>query len=215
MSSAAPLEARLEEHYGDLATQTHAARLGMWIFLASEVLLFTGLFAVYFAYRAEYAAEFKQAAKHTDLLLGSADTVILICASFLVALGVREVRQGRSGRTEWLLWGAVALGALFEILKGTEYLHHFSEGIYPGAYYQLEALPTPGANAFFTLYFLMTGLHALHVAGGMAVLAWLAVGTRRGAYTPGYHTPLELGGMYWHLVDVIWVFLWPMFYLLR
>jgi cytochrome c oxidase subunit 3 len=208
-------DTHLRAHFEDLPKQTHAARLGMWGFLASEVLFFGALFTLFAAYNAEYGAAFRQAARHTDLLLGSLNTAVLITASFLVALAVASVRAERPSRATWLLLAAAALGVLFLVLKGVEYAHHFRDGIYPGAYYHFAALPGDGAKIFFTLYYFMTGLHAVHVIVGVVLLCALAWMTHRGRFTAEWHTPLELGGLYWHLVDVVWIFLWPIFYLLR
>jgi cytochrome c oxidase subunit 3 len=208
-------ETRQQAHFADLAKQTHAARLGMWAFLGSEVLFFGALFALYASYRVEYGAAFSRAVRHTDLLLGSANTAILITASFLVALAVGELRAERAPRAAALLLGGALLGVVFLVLKGAEYAHHFRDGIYPGVYYRYPALPGEGAKIFFTLYYLMTGLHALHVLGGIVLLGVLARMAHRGSFTARWHTPAELGGLYWHLVDVIWIFLWPLFYLLH
>ena len=206
---------RLRPQYQDLATQAHAARVGMWAFLASELLFFGALFALYAGYRAEYASAFARATRETDLVLGSVNTGLLITASLVVALAVAAVREARARAASWLLASAAALGIAFLALKGIEYAHHFGEGIYPGAWYRYPGLPGQGAKVFFTLYYLMTGLHALHVAAGVVLLLALAVTARRGRFTPEWHTPLELGGLYWHLVDVIWIFLWPLFYLIH
>lgn len=206
---------RLQEHFQDLESQAHASQLGMWAFLASEVLFFVGLFTLYAAYRATHPRTFSEAVRHTDLWLGSANTYVLLGASLLVALAVHAVRRERPRRASRLLAWAAVLGVLFLGLKGAEYWRHFQEGIFPGAYYAFETLPGRGARAFFTLYYFMTGLHALHVAGGIGVLGWLSWRARRGAYGSEWHTPLELGGMYWHFVDIVWLFLWPMFYLVK
>jgi len=208
-------ETHLQAHFADLAKQTHAARFGMWTFLGSEVLFFGSLFALYASYRAEYGDAFSRAVRHTDLLLGSANTAILITASFLVALAVGELRAGSDRRAAALLLAGAALGVAFMALKGIEYAHHFRDGIYPGVHYRYAALPEEGAKIFFTLYYLMTGLHALHVVGGIVLLLALAWMARRGRFTARWHTPAELGGLYWHLVDVVWIFLWPAFYLLH
>lgn len=205
----------LQEHFENLVKQTHAAHLGMWIFLCSEILFFAVLFTLYAAYRATYPEAFAEAARHTDLLLGTTMTYLLLAASFLVALAVGAIRGSRSRAASLLLAGATGLGAVFLALKILEYREHFADGIYPGHYYHFAELPGHGAMAFFTLYYLMTGLHFLHVAVGVALLAWLSWRARRDAYDRDYHTPLELGGMYWHFVDIVWLFLWPVFYLMR
>lgn len=206
---------RLQDHFQDLEQQAHAAQLGMWVFLGSEVLFFTGFFTLYAAYRVVFPHTFAEAVRHTDLWLGTANTYVLVTASYLVALAVGAIRKDRERRASRLLWAAAGLGVLFLVLKGIEYAHHFSEGLYPGAYYRNHELTGPGARVFFSLYYLMTGLHAIHVIGGIVVLAVLAWQARRGKYSSTWHTPLELGGLYWHFVDIVWLFLWPMFYLMK
>lgn len=202
--------------YQDREQQRHAAELGMWVFMASEVLFFSGLFVLFVAYRFEYGDVFRQAAGHTDLALGTANTFILLTSSLFVALSVHGVRRNwRPSRVTWLLSGTIALGVLFLALKLLEYAHHFREGFYPGPSYANAELPGRGARVFFDLYYAMTGLHAVHVTIGLVLMAWLIGLMRRGRLDAGYCTPLELGGIYWHFVDIIWVFLWPMFYLSR
>jgi cytochrome c oxidase subunit 3 len=207
---------RLRVQFEDLEQQTHAAQLGMWIFMASEVLFFSGLFALFVAYRFEYGDAFRQAATHTDLGLGTANTFILLTSSLLVVLSIHAVRNSwRRASVVWLLAGTIVLGVIFLGLKLLEYLHHFREGFFPGPYYSNTELPGRGARMFFDLYYAMTGLHAVHVMIGLALMGWLIVLVRRGRLDADYHTPLELCGIYWHFVDVVWVFLWPLFYLLR
>ncbi len=210
-----PPAEHLEAQFPSLERQEQAAKLGMWIFLASEVLLFTGLFALYASYRADYTHVFRLAASHTSLAYGTAMTYVLVTSSFIVAMSIHTTRIGRIGWTKALLAIAILMGLLFLTLKGLEYREHFLEGIYPGPAYDFPELNTHGAAIFFTLYYLMTGLHALHVFGGSCMLAWLLWKTQRGDIGPGYYTALELGAMYWHLVDIFWLFLWPMFYLVR
>lgn len=206
---------RLQHHFEDLEKQTHAARLGMWVFIGSEALLFSALFALYAAYRVAYPTAFREGNMHTNLVLGTAMTVVLVTSSLAVALSLAAVREKEGRGSVFALGAALVLAVVFLVLKGLEYAEHFRDGIYPGYYYRYAELPDPGAKIFFTLYYFMTGLHALHVIGGMVLLSWLAWGVRRGRWTSEFHTPLELGGMYWHFVDVIWLFLWPLFYLLR
>lgn len=205
-------------HFEDLEKQTHASHLGMWVFLASEVLFFGVLFTLYSGYRAAFPTEFAHAARHSDLVLGTVNTYLLLLASFLVAASVAAIRAEplSNGRLAGLLlWGAAALGAIFLAIKSAEYAHHFADGIYPGRYYSFEELPGRGAMAFFTLYYVTTGLHFLHVTGGVVLLAWIGRRARRGDFDAVWHTPLELSGMYWHFVDMVWLFVWPCFYLLR
>ena len=210
-----PRRERLREHFESIEKQTHAAFLGAWVFLASELLFFGALFTLYAGYRAAYPEAFREAARHTDLALGTTMTYLLLTASFLVAIAVGALRANRTRTAVLGLTAAAVIGAVFCVLKLVEWNEHFADGLYPGLYLSSHEITGAGARAFFTLYYLMTGLHFLHVTGGviaLAVLAWL---TRRGAYGAAYHTPVEIGGLYWHFVDIVWLFLWPMFYLWR
>jgi cytochrome c oxidase subunit 3 len=190
------------EHFESMARQAHAARLGMWVFLASEVLLFAALFALYATYRAEHAHAFHEAIAHSRKTLGSINTGVLLFSSTLVALAVHAIRKDRRLVSALLVSGAIALGGVFLVLKFTEYAGHFEEGISPGKNGQ-----------FWTLYFTMTGLHAVHVMVGMSVLAFTALGLLRGKITRTTSHRVEVAAIYWHLVDVVWIFLWPLFYL--
>lgn len=206
---------RLGEQFESLAKQDHAARLAMWVFLASEILLFAALFALYTSYRAMYPDDFARAASHNNLAIGTINTLILITSSATVALALLTVRLGRARLTAGLLLFSIACGLVFLVLKGVEYRQHFHEGFYPGVGYRNMELPGYGARLFFTLYFLITGLHAFHVIVGLLVLSWLAVGSLRGEFGPDNQVHFELGTLYWHLVDVIWIFVWPLLYLLH
>jgi len=205
----------LHVQYDSLARQHATARLGMWIFLGSEALLFAGLLALYAAYRFAYPAEFDAAAAHANLAIGTVNTYLLITSSLTMALAIHATRCGRRGATVALLAATIAFGLAFDVLKAVEYAGHLAEGIAPGAYYAFGGLPAHGVVLYVTLYYLLTGLHALHVTGGVCVLVWLAVRAQRGDFTPQSHIALELGGLYWHLVDLVWIFLWPLLYLIR
>lgn len=206
-------EVAVAEHFEDLARQHHAVRLGMWVFLSSETLLFAALFALFAAYRAMYPAEFLAASHHNDVVIGTANTAILITSSFSVAWALHSVRHGARRVAGLSLGITVTLGAVFLCLKLVEYVDHFRHGIYPGAHYAFAELPSHGANMFFTLYYFLTGLHALHVIGGMTFLALLIRPVVRGKYGEANHVLVENGALYWHLVDLIWIFLWPLLYL--
>jgi cytochrome c oxidase subunit 3 len=199
--------------FADLGQQRHAARLGMWLFLASEVLLFAGLFGLYTAYRTRYSHDFAVAVHHNALWIGTTNTVVLIVSSFTVAWSLHVLRAGRREAAMTMLGVTLALGVTFLTLKGIEYGLHFRDGIYPGWYYASAELPANGARLFFTLYYFMTGLHAIHMIVGIGVMTWLLVRIKRLRTTSIHHTELELGALYWHLVDSIWIFLWPLFYL--
>jgi cytochrome c oxidase subunit 3 len=207
-------EAYVAHHFPNLRQQEHAARLGMWLFLATEILLFGGLFTAYSVYRFLFPEAFAQSSEHLSVAAGTINTVVLITSSLTVALAhhFSHHRQGR--RSAVLLAITLAFAGVFLAIKAWEWSHDFEEGLLPGRYFSNPELTGTGAPMFFVLYFLMTGLHGLHVVIGMVVLTVLMVLCWRGRYDHGYTTPVELGGMYWHLVDLIWIFLYPLLYLI-
>jgi cytochrome c oxidase subunit 3 len=201
--------------YSDPRQRDHALHLGMWVFLGSETLLFAGLFGLYAAYRSEFSVDFRGAVAHNNALIGTINTLVLIVSSFFVAWAVHAMRHDRPRTVLRCLGLAMVLGVTFLVVKSFEYADHISEGIKPGIHYASHELATPGAQTFFTLYYAMTGLHALHVIAGITILGWLAWRVKRGRTFVGRVTELELGGLYWHLVDIMWIFLWPLLYLTR
>jgi cytochrome c oxidase subunit III len=205
-------EARLAHHFSSPAVQAHAARLGMWIFLGTEVLLFGGLFVGYAMYRTLYRAAFVACSHHLDRRLGTVDTLVLITSSFTMAVALHLVRGGRAGKAAAALGATIALGLTFLAVHGHEYAGDIAAGALPGRLYRGE-VALPGAGLFYTLYYFMTGLHSLHVVVGLLLLGWLLRRTVRGDFGAGWDTPLELGGLYWHLIDLVWIFLYPLLYL--
>jgi cytochrome c oxidase subunit III len=203
------------KQYESIARQHATARLGMWLFLGSESLLFAGLLALFAAYRLAYPIAFRAAAAHANLALGTINTYVLLTSSLTVVLAIRATERGHRRATVAWLGVSIALGLAFDALKGIEYAQHLRDGFAPGHYFTSTALPERGAVLYFTLYYLLTGLHALHVTAGVIVLGWLAYKARRGDFTPESHVALECGGLYWHLVDLVWIFLWPLLYLLK
>lgn len=201
-------------HFESLEQQAHAAHLGTWLFLASEVLLFGALFALYGAYRFEQPRGFDLGLSHSMKIVGSINTGVLLLSSYTIASAVLTVRAGKKGTTLALLAATFLLGATFLVLKGFEYSTHFHDGIFPGGAGRFFVEhPQPGIASFFTLYYVMTGLHSIHVVAGMGVIVWMAWKVMRGRFLPPYDHPVALGAMYWHLVDIVWIFLWPLFYL--
>lgn len=217
MSERASVEdAPFEAHFESLERQREAARLGMWVFLASEILLFGALIALYATSRAEHAAGFAEGVRHADVIAGSVNTVVLLVSSYLVARAVHALRDDQPRLAAGLTGGTVLLGAVFLAIKSYEYVHHLSEGAGPagrGALY-LEH-PVPGLASYFNLYWLTTGLHAFHVLVGMSVLAVLGIAVARRRFGAAHAHRLEMGALYWHLVDVVWIFLWPLYYLMK
>jgi cytochrome c oxidase subunit 3 len=204
----------LAHHFESLEKQTQAQRLGMWLFLATEILLFTALFAAYGVYRFLYASAFAEASRGLETWLGGVNTFVLVTSSLTVALGLDAATRGRGRRTGAFFFLSIALGLVFMTLKAVEYRHHILHGELPGRFYTAGHLVGWGGPLFFTLYFLITGLHALHVLIGMTVLGIIGARAWRGAYSVSAHTPVELAGLYWHLVDLIWIFVFPLIYLI-
>ncbi|HXI58172.1 MAG TPA: cytochrome c oxidase subunit 3 family protein [Polyangia bacterium] len=204
----------LAHHFETIEKQDHAVRLGMWLFLGTEVLLFAGLFLGYAVYRHFYHHTFHEASRTLDLTLGTLNTVVLITSSFTVALGYYGIKHGKTKLCATMLSLTIAFAMTFLVVKGFEYNHKFVEGALPGKWYRFHEVTGPGANLFFTVYFLATGLHAFHVIVGMSILGWLLVRVLKGHFSASYYVPVELGGLYWHLVDLVWIFLFPLLYLI-
>jgi cytochrome c oxidase subunit 3 len=201
--------------FDDLDQQTEAAHLGMWLFLGTEVLFFGGLFVAYTVYRCAYPAAFADASGHLSVVFGALDTATLLISSFLMALGVHAAQTGARWRLIVMLLAAAGFGAIFLGLHGYEYYRDFAEGHFPGQRFRYEgAAPPEQAQLFFTLYFIMTGLHSLHVIIGVGVLVFMAGMALWGRFSREYYTPVEVTGLYWHFVDLVWVFLFPLFYLI-
>ncbi len=206
------IELQPAPHFQSLEQQRDAARLGMWVFLASELLLFAGLFALYAAARAASPAGFREGTRHMAQALGATNTMLLLSSSFAVALGVHALERGRRRSALNMTLLTVGLGLLFLCIKGVEYSEHLSAGLTPSGGAGSAGKPA-GFPLFVTLYYTMTGLHAFHVLAGCTLLSIMSLRLRSRAEPPLRATTLELGALYWHLVDLIWVFLWPLFYL--
>ena len=188
------------------------AKLGMWLFLFTEILLFGGLFLLYAVYLSRYPHEFAAGGRELNVFYGTANTTVLLTSSLLVAMAVTAIQQGRRLLTLRLLGGTVVCAVIFMGIKYVEWSAKIHHGIYPGSA-KLAAGP-PGESVFFGLYYLITGLHGLHVLIGGSVLAWVAVKVNREVITAGDFVLVENGALYWHLVDLIWIFIFPLYYLI-
>jgi len=204
-------------HQFDDAVQQHdASGLGMWVFLVTEILFFGGLFTIYTVYRSLYSHAFGHASSHLDLTLGAINTAVLIGSSLTMALAVRTAQVSRNGRLIALfLVATILLGGTFLGIKAVEYAQKFHEHHVPGPYFHWDGADPQHVELFFSLYFVMTGLHALHMVIGIGILGVLAVMALRGRFGPSYYTPVELTGLYWHFVDIVWIFLFPLLYLVE
>jgi cytochrome c oxidase subunit III len=217
-ADAAPPE--LRHHFVDLPAQREASSLGMWLFLTTEVLFFGGMFTAYVVYRSTYRTAFEGASNLLDIRLGAINTGVLILSSLTMALAVWAASVGKKKLIILFLLATIVLGSVFLGIKYVEYKQKFDRHEVPGPHFVVphnekthEALPRQ-AEMFFSLYFCMTGLHALHMIIGVGLLTWLIVKARADAFSPRYYTPVDNVGLYWHFVDIIWIFLFPLLYLL-
>jgi cytochrome c oxidase subunit 3 len=203
----------LQHHFQTLDQQKEAATLGMWVFLVTEVMFFGGLFMAYMLYRIWYPLAWAEGSMDLDIVLGGINTVVLITSSLTMALAVRSAQTGSNKATvNWLLLTMV-LGLTFLVIKAFEYAHKYELGHIPGANFRYEGPEAGAVQIFFSLYFAMTGLHALHMVIGfglLSVIAWMA---HKGRFSPEWYTPVEMSGLYWHFVDIVWIFLFPLLYL--
>jgi cytochrome c oxidase subunit 3 len=197
-----------------MRAQREASSLAMWMFLATEVLFFGGMFTAYVVYRSIYRRAFEGASNLLDIRLGAFNTAVLILSSLTMALAVWAASLGKRNWIILFLVATILLGGTFLGVKVVEYAQKFEHHEVPGPHFVVpEGLP-PQSELFFSLYFCMTGLHALHMIIGIGLLTWLIVKARRGAFSAQYDTPVDLVGLYWHFVDIVWIFLFPLLYLL-
>jgi len=197
------------------AQQRSAATLGMWVFLATEVLFFGGMLMAYTVYRVMDGAAFARASHAQNILLGGINTAVLLTSSLTMALGVHAAQEGRRRRSVLMLSATMVLGALFLGIKAVEYSQKFAEHLVPGVDFRYAGPDAGAAQIYFILYFLLTGFHAIHLTIGIGVLAVIAFSAARGRYTSAYSTPVEVAGLYWHFVDIVWIFLYPLIYLIQ
>ena len=233
----APGPPHLKSYFTSSEQQFDAAKLGMWLFLVTEILLFGGMFVAYGIYRAWYPELFAEASTQLDTILGAVNTLVLLTSSLTVAWSIRGAQMDNRKVLFWNLIATVALAGVFMVIKYFEYAHKFELGIFPGAAFvfpegteftlgrlEMDArtsvaavehgITNQRAGLFFSIYYIMTGIHGLHVLIGMIAISILAVGAWRGKYTSAWYTPVENVGLYWHVVDIIWIFLFPLMYLI-
>ncbi len=194
--------------------QISAAKFGMWLFLAQEVLFFSGLFMAYIAYRTLYPETWLEGADQLNKWMGGLNTVVLITSSFTMALAVRSAQMGNKKGLQRFLVATIVLAFAFLVVKYFEYSHKFHLGIYPGKFYEYEGA-TGLMGTFFGIYYCLTGLHGIHVLVGIGVLIWILIRAGRDEFSPQNHVAVENVGLYWHLVDLIWIFLFPLLYLVK
>ncbi|HXV82804.1 MAG TPA: cytochrome c oxidase subunit 3 family protein [Candidatus Binatia bacterium] len=211
MSKVEPFRAH---HFDDVEQQHEASWIGMWVFLATEVMFFGGMFTGYFVYRQWYLQAFASASNHLDVWLGGINTAVLICSSFTMALAVHSAETDKRKPLIIFLLLTIVLGLAFLGIKFFEYYTKFEEHLVPGSAFRFEESLANPAEIFFSFYFAMTGMHAVHMLIGIGLLTTLVFQARRGRFSALYNTPVELTGLYWHFVDIVWIFLFPLLYLL-
>ena len=203
----------LQHHFDSLEQQHEAATLGMWMFLITEVLFFGGLFLAYMLYRIWYPEAWAEGSYQLNLMLGTINTVVLIGSSLTMALAVRSAQTGGQRATVVWLILTMALGLVFLIIKYFEYAEKFTHHHVPGSNFAFPGPHAPQVQIYFSLYFLMTGLHATHMLIGFGLLSAIAWMAHKGRFSPEWYTPVEMSGLYWHFVDIVWIFLFPLLYL--
>ena len=208
------LSRTLAEPYDDPEQQRESATLGMWIFLAAEIVFFGAIILSFAYYRLSYPRDFGLAGNHTKVVLGTVNTAVLLTSSLFVALAVHAARHEKSGAIVLYLLLTVGLGIAFLGIKFTEYYEEYKEHLLPGPGFEIPGVDRNHAELFFIFYFIMTGIHALHVLIGIGLLGTIAWKAFVGAYTRENHNAVEVSGLYWHFVDIVWIFLFPLLYLM-
>lgn len=205
----------LAHHFDDLGQQREAAELGMWLFLVTEFMFFGGLFMAYLVYRFDFSREFAAGSLSMDIWLGTINTLVLLASSLTMALAVHAAHESQRKALVWLLLATIVLGCVFLGIKAYEYHHKYEEHLIPfaGLPFKYTGPEREGMAAFYNLYFLMTGLHAFHMVIGIVLLTILAVLANRGGLLAERSIIVHNSGLYWHFVDLVWVYLFPFFYL--
>jgi cytochrome c oxidase subunit 3 len=204
---------KLEHHFESYEQQRQSAALGMWLFLATEILFFGALFTAYVVYRWSSPDAFRAASHELNIVLGATNTVVLLGSSLTMVLAVREAQLGGRRSTAFWLVSTLVLGLVFLGIKSVEYHHKFVEHLVPGPSFSFPGGYGLAPEMFFNLYFAMTGLHALHMIIGAGLLVFLIPHALRGSFSAQNHNFIEGVGLYWHFVDIIWIFLFPLLYL--
>jgi len=207
------MDLTVAHQFDDYEQQQEASTLGMWAFLATEILFFGGLFLGYTVYRAAYPTVYGEASRHLDIVLGGINTAVLLCSSLTMAMSVHEAQLGHRKTVVLFLLATMVLGGVFLGIKFYEYYQKYQENLIPGASFAWHGADATHASIFFIFYFVMTGMHALHMIIGLGLMSVLTILTLRRKFNSVYYSPIELGGLYWHFVDIVWVFLFPLLYL--
>jgi cytochrome c oxidase subunit 3 len=204
---------RLQSHFSTEEQQYETSIFGMWVFLVTEIMFFGGLFTAYLIYRVQYPDAFVHASHHLDIVLGCFNTVVLIGSSLTMAMAVHSARLSRGKMVAFYIGLTMILGSIFLGVKAYEYMQKWEHGLFPANFF-FQAPDAGHQRIFYSLYFAMTGLHATHMVIGMGIMVYVAAQALKGAYTTRWYTPVEILGLYWHFVDLVWIFLFPLLYLI-
>ena len=212
---AAHADPSLRHHFDDSGQQLESSTLGMWVFLLTEIMFFGGMFGAYTVYRNMYPDAFAAASAFMNVKLGATNTAVLICSSLTMALAVRSAQLGRKKQLIAFLSSTLVLGCVFLFIKYLEYHEKWVDHHVPGPSFHFDQPQFfHQAQILFFLYFAMTGLHAVHMIVGAGLLTTLIAMASRDRFSGGWYTPVELIGLYWHFVDIVWIFLFPLLYLI-
>jgi cytochrome c oxidase subunit III len=206
-----------QHHFTNMEQQFDTSKIGMWLFIVTEILLFGGLFVGFGMMQARYQAEFVEAHHHLIRLLGATNTVVLLFSSWTMVMAVHSARTNNIPKLKFFLFLTILCACIFLGVKYVEYSRDFAEGLYPAKWYDHHGdlhVGSRGYATFFSFYFMMTGLHGIHIVVGIVLLSWLYVKSGKGEYSSNYYTPVDLIGLYWHVVDMIWIYLFPLYYLI-
>jgi cytochrome c oxidase subunit 3 len=204
----------LRHHFSDMEQQREASSMGMWVFLITEIMFFGGMFCSYLVYRYEYYQAWLEGSRHMNFWIGTVNTAVLICSSLTMALAVQASQLGKRKLLVLLLLVTIGFGVVFMVLKGVEYHEHWVLNEFPGSHFHFEGQDPRHTEMFFVLYFTMTGFHALHVVIGIGLVGVIAYMAAKGRFSTAYHNPVENVGLYWHFVDLVWIYLYPLLYLI-
>lgn len=202
-------------HFKDAMHEFLSSKEGIWLFMVTEVVMFGGLFVGYFLMHALYPATFAEGASHLDWKMGSINTVVLIASSWTMALGIHFIQVGKNSKATAALITTIVCGGIFMVIKYLEYSHKIHDGLLPGKFFNHPESIAHNMGMYFGFYFAMTGLHGIHVLCGMLLITWVLIRHLRGEFNPHYFTPVEGVGIFWHIVDLVWIFLFPLLYLIK
>jgi len=200
-------------HYESAEHEYATSKEGVWLFLTSEILMFGGLFVGYIIFQNMYPEVFAEGARHLNWKLGALNTLVLLTSSLTMVLGIHYSQAGDRKKAVRYLAATILCGAIFMVVKYFEYTHKIHEGLLPGTWYSADKHGLDNIGLYYSFYFMMTGLHGIHVVAGMLLILWVLIRANKGEFNAHYYTPVEGVGLFWHLVDLIWIFLFPLLYL--